>query len=53
MSPPLLNVNDFICFQTRFAAGLPYANCDQSTIPPLLNVNDFLCFLSRFAGGCP
>jgi hypothetical protein len=52
-SPPVLNVNDFVCFQTRFAAGDAYANCDASTTPPVLNVNDFLCFLSRFAAGCP
>jgi hypothetical protein len=50
---PLLNVNDFVCFQSRFAAGEPYANCDGSTIPPTLNVNDFLCFLGEFAAGCP
>src|SRR5690606_18441926 len=30
--PPVLNVNDFICFQSRFAAGDPYANCDNSTV---------------------
>src|SRR5262249_26334539 len=39
---PFLNVNDFICFQNRFASGDPYANCDQSTTPPVLNVNDFV-----------
>ncbi|MFN0131525.1 MAG: hypothetical protein ACKVW3_03180, partial [Phycisphaerales bacterium] len=58
---PTLNVNDFACFQNRFAAAssLPaaqqltdYANCDQSTIPPVLNVNDFTCFLNKFAAGC-
>jgi hypothetical protein len=52
-SPPILNVNDFICFQSRFAAGDSYANCDCSTTPPVLNVNDFICFQSRFAAGCP
>lgn len=51
-APPVLNVNDFICFQTQFAAGTSYANCDQSTSPPVLNVNDFLCFQARFAAGC-
>jgi uncharacterized membrane protein len=50
---PVLNVNDFLCFQARFAAGDPYANCDQSTTPPELNINDFVCFQSRFAAGCP
>ena len=49
---PLLNVNDFICFQTKFAAGDSYANCDGSTLAPVLNVGDFICFLNRFAAGC-
>jgi len=49
---PFLNVNDFICFQGRFAAGDPYANCDGSTTPPILNINDFVCFQGRFAAGC-
>jgi hypothetical protein len=51
--PPLLNVNDFVCFQTRFASGDPWANCDGSTTPPVLNVNDFVCFQTKFAAGCP
>ena len=50
---PNLNVNDFLCFQNRFAAGDPFANCDASTTPPILNINDFLCFSNRFAVGCP
>src|SRR5262249_18671774 len=49
---PVLNVNDFVCFQQHFAAGDPYANCDGSTIPPVLNVADFVCFQSKFAAGC-
>ena len=52
-TPPILNVNDFICFQTKYAAGDPYANCDNSTTPPILNVNDFICFQTKFAAGCP
>jgi hypothetical protein len=48
-----LNVLDFVCFQSAFAAAAPYANCDGSTLPPVLNVNDFVCFQSRFAAGCP
>jgi len=51
--PPVLNISDFICFQTRYAAGDPYANCDGSTTPPILNVNDFICFQTKFAAGCP
>jgi len=51
-TPPILNVADFICFQTKFAAGDSYANCDASTTPPILNVSDFVCFQQRFAAGC-
>jgi hypothetical protein len=47
---PVLNVNDFVCFQSRFAAAEPYADCDHSGG---LNVNDFVCFQARFAAGCP
>jgi len=50
--PPVLNVSDFICFQSRYAANDPYANCDGSSVPPVLNVNDFICFQSRYAAGC-
>jgi hypothetical protein len=52
-TPPILNVNDFICFQGKFAAADPTANCDESTTPPTLNVNDFICFQGQFAAGCP
>jgi hypothetical protein len=52
-TPPILNVSDFVCFQTEFAAGDPAANCDASTTPPILNVADFICFMQRFAAGCP
>jgi hypothetical protein len=46
-------VADFTCFLQRYAAGDPYANCDQSTTPPVLNVGDFTCFLQSYAAGCP
>ena len=49
-SPPILSVNDFICFQSRFAAANPTADCDHSGA---LNVNDFICFQNAFALGCP
>jgi hypothetical protein len=52
-TPPILTVNDFVCFQAAFAANDPYANCDGSTTPPILTVNDFVCFQSAFASGCP
>jgi hypothetical protein len=51
-TPPVLSVNDFICFQSAFAAGLAYANCDHASQPPIFNVNDFICFAVRFAQGC-
>lgn len=51
-TPPTLNVNDFLCFQMRFAAGESYANCDGSTSSPVLNMNDFMCFIDRFSSGC-
>jgi hypothetical protein len=47
---PLLNVNDFVCFGTRFAAADPYADCNHDSA---LNVNDFVCFQTAFAAGCP
>jgi hypothetical protein len=50
---PVLNVQDFTCFLTRYASGDPYANCDGSTTVPVLNVQDFTCFLTRYATGCP
>ena len=50
---PVLNINDFICFQQEFAAGEAYANCDGSTTAPVLNINDFICFQQKFAAGCP
>jgi hypothetical protein len=49
---PLLTANDFQCFLSQYAQGLPYANCDNSTEPPVLNANDFLCFLNAFVTGC-
>jgi hypothetical protein len=51
-APPILNVNDFVCFLNSFAAGNGYANCDNSNNYPVLNVNDFICFLNQFAAGC-
>jgi hypothetical protein len=52
-APPILTVNDFVCFQAQFAAGHAYANCDHSFTVPILNVNDFVCFMAFFAQGCP
>ena len=47
-----LTINDFVCFQSAFAAGASYANCDGSTNTPVLTINDFVCFQSAFAAGC-
>jgi predicted outer membrane repeat protein len=44
-----LEVDDFICFQTNFAIGLPSADCDADG---LLSVDDFICFQTIFAIGC-
>jgi hypothetical protein len=52
-TPPILNIADFVCFQSKFAAGDPGANCDGSTTPPVLNIADFVCFQQAFAAGCP
>ena len=49
---PVLNVNDFVCFGNRFAAGDSYANCDASSTPPILNAVDFICFMNKYATGC-
>lgn len=52
-APPILNINDFICFLNLFAAQDARANCDLSTAAPVLNINDFVCFINAFAVGCP
>jgi hypothetical protein len=51
--PPVLNINDFMCFINRYSAGDPWANCDGSTAIPVLNVNDFMCYVNRYVSGCP
>jgi hypothetical protein len=51
-APPVLNIADFVCFTSKFAAGDPAANCDGSTSPPVLDVLDMICFQARFAAGC-
>ncbi len=44
-----LDIDDFICFQTFFAIGDPYADCDASGS---LDIDDFICFQTLFAIGC-
>ncbi|MFN0131970.1 MAG: hypothetical protein ACKVW3_05500 [Phycisphaerales bacterium] len=66
-TPPVLNVNDFMCFGNEFAALSALdptpsnlllqinsrANCDGSTNVPVLTSNDFLCFNQAYVDGCP
>ena len=44
-----LDIDDFICFQTRFAIADPYADCDASGE---LDIDDFICFQTAYAIGC-
>ncbi len=44
-----LDIDDFICFQTRFALNDPYADCDADGE---LTVDDFVCFQTAYAAGC-
>ena len=44
-----LDIDDFICFQTRFATGHIYGDCD---IDGLYTIDDFICFQTWFAVGC-
>ncbi len=44
-----LTIDDFICFQTEFALGLPEADCDADAF---LSIDDFICFQTFFAIGC-
>ncbi len=45
----MLTIDDFICFQTMFALGDPYADCDGTGV---LTVDDFICYQTFFAIGC-
>ncbi len=45
----LLDIDDFLCFQTRYALGEFAADCDNNT---LLDIDDFVCFQTLFAVGC-
>ncbi len=47
---PILNLADFGCFQSRFALGDPWADCNGDG---LLNLADFGCWRTKFALGCP
>jgi hypothetical protein len=45
----LLNIDDFVCFQTFYAIGDPSADCDESGT---LNIDDFICFQTYYSIGC-
>ncbi len=44
-----LDIDDFICFQTRFALGGSEGDCDGDGS---LAIDDFICFQTLFAIGC-
>jgi hypothetical protein len=46
----ILDIDDFVCFQTFFAFGDDYADCDGNGVK---DVDDFICFQTFFALGCP
>lgn len=52
-APPVLNINDFICFMARYNAQDPRANCDGTTAAPIVTINDQICFQAAFVAGCP
>lgn len=45
----MLNILDFVAFQSAFTSGDAGADCNQDGA---LNVLDFVCFQSTFVGGC-
>lgn len=45
----VMDVFDFLCFQSAFVGFDPYADCDGDG---LLNIFDFLCFQDAFTAGC-
>ena len=52
--PGVLDIFDFLCFGSKFAAGDPYAcDFDMSTGPGICDIFDFIAFQNTFAAGCP
>lgn len=50
----VLDIFDFLCFQSEFVAGDPFAcDCDTSTGQGICDIFDFLCFQDAFVAGCP
>lgn len=51
--PGVLDIFDFLCFQSRFAVGDPYAcDCDNFAGPGLCDIFDFLCYQNAYLHGC-
>lgn len=49
--PPVLDIDDFLCFMTKYAIGdYLYTDCD---LDGYLTIADFICFQTKFAEGCP
>ena len=46
----LVDIDDFLCFQTKFGMGEISADCDLNGT---LDIDDFLCFQMAYSGGCP
>ncbi|MFM9996842.1 MAG: GC-type dockerin domain-anchored protein [Phycisphaerales bacterium] len=44
-----LTIHDFGCFQSRYAAGDPWADCNKDGS---LTVADFGCYQTKWVGGC-
>ncbi len=44
-----LDIDDFVCFSTRYALWEATADCDGSGS---LDIDDFMCFQTAFAVGC-
>jgi hypothetical protein len=49
ISDGVLNIDDFICYQTLFALGDLKADCDADGV---LLIDDFICFQTAFVLGC-
>lgn len=50
----VLDLFDFLCFQSSFVNGEAYAcDCDETTGQGVCDLFDFLCFQSSFVAGCP
>jgi len=48
--PPVLDIDDYICYQTKFILGdYLYADCQLDGV---LDINDFICFQTKFNLGC-